>query len=249
MAHPQPLHRRVQFFLVYQAVPEQMHNPSRHQFVALLWTLLNIAMVSATTMLLHLIEPGATDVVHNATEFGIIGATALAVYLLLRLQVIQYSLMAFVATYYIFFGSFVWCCYRTKGAVQPTFLGVVLMIPMITNDLPKKTIFGMWTMHFITVSFFAAASNHVDALYLLDIPLGSPLIYTVFVVLLAGIIATPLTWYFMNRWLQDFAYSISIGWIYFAIGMLSALLIAVLTVVYIAWRSTRLNPVEALRYE
>jgi putative ABC transport system permease protein len=68
-------------------------------------------------------------------------------------------------------------------------------------------------------------------------------------VLLAGIIATPLTWYFMNRWLQDFAYSISIGWIYFAIGMLSALLIAVLTVVYIAWRSTRLNPVEALRYE
>lgn len=68
-------------------------------------------------------------------------------------------------------------------------------------------------------------------------------------VLLAGIIATPLTWYFMNRWLQDFAYSISIGWIYFAIGILSALLIAVLTVVYIAWRSARLNPVDALRYE
>lgn len=68
-------------------------------------------------------------------------------------------------------------------------------------------------------------------------------------VLLAGIFATPVTWYFMNRWLQDFAYSISIGWIYFAIGILSALFIAVLTVVYIAWRSARLNPVEALRYE
>jgi putative ABC transport system permease protein len=53
----------------------------------------------------------------------------------------------------------------------------------------------------------------------------------------------------MNRWLQNFAYRINIGWWMLVLAGLLALLIALLTVSYQAVKAARANPVDALRYE
>lgn len=68
-------------------------------------------------------------------------------------------------------------------------------------------------------------------------------------VMIAMIIATPLSWYFMNKWLNDFAYRISIEWWMFALAGILALLIALLTVGIKAVRAAIANPVESLRTE
>ena len=68
-------------------------------------------------------------------------------------------------------------------------------------------------------------------------------------VLIANIIAWPVAYYAMNKWLQDFAYRINMGvWIFILAGAF-ALIIALLTVSYQAVKVALSNPVEALRYE
>lgn len=63
------------------------------------------------------------------------------------------------------------------------------------------------------------------------------------------IIAFPLSWYLMHKWLEDFAYRINISfWIFIAAGLM-ALLIALLTVSYQAIRAALANPVKSLRAE
>ncbi len=71
----------------------------------------------------------------------------------------------------------------------------------------------------------------------------------VVLVLAANIIAVPIAYYLMNKWLQDFAYRIEIGWWIFAISGGIALLIALLTVSFQAIKAATANPVESLRYE
>ncbi|HEM48860.1 MAG TPA: FtsX-like permease family protein, partial [Caldithrix sp.] len=68
-------------------------------------------------------------------------------------------------------------------------------------------------------------------------------------VVLANIIAWPVAWYFMNRWLEDFAYRIEIGWWMFILSGGIVLLIALFTISWQAIRAATANPVEALRYE
>jgi putative ABC transport system permease protein len=68
-------------------------------------------------------------------------------------------------------------------------------------------------------------------------------------VAIAFIIACPVSFYAMHRWLQNFAYKTEMSWWIFAIAGVSAILIAVLTVSWQCWRSATRNPVEALRYE
>ncbi len=68
-------------------------------------------------------------------------------------------------------------------------------------------------------------------------------------VLLALVIATPLAWYFMHKWLQDFAYRISIGcWVFIIAGLL-ALVIAFMTIGFQAIKAAMANPVKSLRTE
>lgn len=64
---------------------------------------------------------------------------------------------------------------------------------------------------------------------------------------IAALIASPIAWYFMNRWLANFAYRITIHWWIFLLGGLSALLIALSTVGYLALQAARRNPVKSLR--
>lgn len=63
------------------------------------------------------------------------------------------------------------------------------------------------------------------------------------------VIATPLSWYAMNRWLEDFAYRIEIGWWVFAFAGGLALVTALLTVSVQAVKAALANPVKSLRYE
>ncbi|RAK02827.1 putative ABC transport system permease protein [Larkinella arboricola] len=64
-------------------------------------------------------------------------------------------------------------------------------------------------------------------------------------VLVAILIASPVAWYAINRWLQDFAYRIEIDWWVFAL----AILIALLTVSYQSVKAALMNPVRSLRSE
>jgi putative ABC transport system permease protein len=68
-------------------------------------------------------------------------------------------------------------------------------------------------------------------------------------ILIANAIAWPVTWYAMNKWLENYAYHIKIDWWIFIITATVALLIALLTVSWQAIRAATANPVESLRYE
>jgi putative ABC transport system permease protein len=68
-------------------------------------------------------------------------------------------------------------------------------------------------------------------------------------VLFANLIAWPVAWFAMNRWLQNFAYRIDIGWWVFALAGGLALVIALATVSTQAIKAALANPVESLRYE
>lgn len=68
-------------------------------------------------------------------------------------------------------------------------------------------------------------------------------------VCIAIIISVPLSWWMMNKWLDNFAYHIQVSWWMFAISGILALLIALITVSFQAIRAAVANPVEALRSE
>ena len=68
-------------------------------------------------------------------------------------------------------------------------------------------------------------------------------------VIIAAIIATPLAFYFMHQWLQDFAYRVNIGWWVFAASGIVALLIALVTISVKAIKAAMGNPVKSLRTE
>ena len=68
-------------------------------------------------------------------------------------------------------------------------------------------------------------------------------------VIIALIIASPLAWYFMNKWLQDFAYRIHIGWIVFVSTGVIVVMIALLTISFQAIKAASTNPVKSLRTE
>ena len=68
-------------------------------------------------------------------------------------------------------------------------------------------------------------------------------------VAIAFVIATPIAYYAMNKWLESFAYKMELSWWIFALAGLLALGIALLTVSWQSWRAATRNPVEALRYE
>jgi putative ABC transport system permease protein len=68
-------------------------------------------------------------------------------------------------------------------------------------------------------------------------------------VLIAFLIAAPLSYFAIERWLQDFAYRVHIGWPVFAAAGGIALIVALLTVSYQALEAALADPVKAIRYE
>jgi putative ABC transport system permease protein len=63
------------------------------------------------------------------------------------------------------------------------------------------------------------------------------------------LIASPITWFVMNKWLQDFAYRTHISWMVFAITAFIAIGIALLTISFQAIKAALANPVKSLRTE
>jgi putative ABC transport system permease protein len=68
-------------------------------------------------------------------------------------------------------------------------------------------------------------------------------------VLLANIVAIPIAWWAVNKWLENFAYHITIQWWVFALALLITLLIALSTVAFQALKAAIANPVKSLRVE
>jgi len=68
-------------------------------------------------------------------------------------------------------------------------------------------------------------------------------------VLFSLLLASPVAWWVMNRWLQDFAYRISLSaWIFFLAGAI-ALLIVIITVSLVTFKAASLNPAKSMKYE
>ena len=68
-------------------------------------------------------------------------------------------------------------------------------------------------------------------------------------VILGIVIASPIAYWVMNKWLQDFAYRVELSWWIFALAGLGAIVIALLTVSYQSIRAALANPVKSLRTE
>lgn len=68
-------------------------------------------------------------------------------------------------------------------------------------------------------------------------------------IVIASLIAFPLAWWAMNNWLKDFPYRIMISWWVFAIAIIAALVIALLTVSFQSIKAAVANPVKSLRTE
>ncbi len=68
-------------------------------------------------------------------------------------------------------------------------------------------------------------------------------------VLIAILVASPIAWYFANKWLQNYAYKITIHWWLFALSGLAAVFVAVLTISYQTIKAAIANPVKSLRSE
>jgi putative ABC transport system permease protein len=68
-------------------------------------------------------------------------------------------------------------------------------------------------------------------------------------VFIASLIAFPIAWWAMNKWLQSFAYRVNISWWVFVVAGLTAMIIALLTVGFQAIKAAIANPVKSLRTE
>ena len=68
-------------------------------------------------------------------------------------------------------------------------------------------------------------------------------------VVVASILAIPITYYFMNKWLSNFSYKVGINFWFFVAAFIIAMLVVLITVLFHSFRASRTNPVEALRYE
>ena len=68
-------------------------------------------------------------------------------------------------------------------------------------------------------------------------------------VIISSVIAFPVSWWAMHRWLQDFAFRISIGWWVFVVAGVAAIVIALITISFQAVKAAIVNPVKSLRTE
>jgi ABC-type antimicrobial peptide transport system permease subunit len=71
----------------------------------------------------------------------------------------------------------------------------------------------------------------------------------IILVAIAFAIATPIAWYYMHQWLQDYAYRVNISWWLFAAAGLIAIIIALATISFQAIKAATANPVKSLRTE
>ncbi|MCL6266540.1 ABC transporter permease [Flagellimonas myxillae] len=68
-------------------------------------------------------------------------------------------------------------------------------------------------------------------------------------ILIAGLLATPISWYLMEQWLQGYTYRTEIHWWIFALAILSIMIITLITISYQTLKAAVANPIKSLRTE
>jgi ABC-type antimicrobial peptide transport system permease subunit len=68
-------------------------------------------------------------------------------------------------------------------------------------------------------------------------------------IFVAGIVASPLAWYVMNNWLENYKYRITIDWWVFALAIGATAIITMVTISYQAIKAATVNPIKSLRIE
>jgi ABC-type antimicrobial peptide transport system permease subunit len=68
-------------------------------------------------------------------------------------------------------------------------------------------------------------------------------------VIVAFIVAVPVSYYFMDKWLQNFAYKTPLSWWIFALAGAATLVVTLIVVSWQCWNTARANPVEAIKSE
>jgi putative ABC transport system permease protein len=68
-------------------------------------------------------------------------------------------------------------------------------------------------------------------------------------VFISLLIASPLAWFLMNKWLQDYAYHADISWWMFAVAGIAAISITLITISFQTIKAALMNPVKSLRTE
>jgi putative ABC transport system permease protein len=71
----------------------------------------------------------------------------------------------------------------------------------------------------------------------------------IYLVMAAAVLSIPVTFYFMTKWLNNFAFKTSINWSVFAISFAVAAAVVLCTVYVHSYKASHINPVNALRYE
>jgi ABC-type antimicrobial peptide transport system permease subunit len=71
----------------------------------------------------------------------------------------------------------------------------------------------------------------------------------IILIAIAFVIATPIAWYYMHQWLQDYAYRIDVSWVIFFASGMAAIIIALATISFQAIKAAVANPVKSLRTE
>lgn len=69
------------------------------------------------------------------------------------------------------------------------------------------------------------------------------------IILIAFLIAAPIAWWAMNKWLQNFAYRIKIDWLIFVMAGISSILIALITISFQSIKAATMNPVRSIKTE
>ena len=68
-------------------------------------------------------------------------------------------------------------------------------------------------------------------------------------IIVSAIIAIPVAWYYMDKWLQSFVYQVENRWVIFVLATILAVAIAFVTIFYQSYRAASSNLVDAIKYE
>lgn len=129
---------------------------------------------------------------------------------------------------------------RRQGQIFTIFVGIAIFIACLGMFGLAAFTAGRRTKEIGIRKIFGARLHHVVALLLWQFSIP---------VVIANLLAWPIAWIFLERWLQTFAYRIALSPVYFVTVGLAAILIAWVTIFAHTMRVAGTNPIHALRYE
>ena len=71
----------------------------------------------------------------------------------------------------------------------------------------------------------------------------------VLLIIISFVVSTPISYYIVNKWMEDFAYQVEFSWWMYILGGLISLAIAMMSIGVKVWKASGVNPIDSLRYE